>query len=82
MTCTDMLNVIKDKVYRALEHGLGRDELTVLMPYKYYVELHKMAGGYFTVKDITVINDKVTTTKLIGVTLKPVKDLDEIYVCL
>lgn len=80
-TAEEIFNEIKYKVWKVLYHNLERDELTVLVPLRDYDKLTSYCSTHFTVEHITS-NGRTETTKLMGVTLQPVKDINKIYICL
>lgn len=76
----DIANELNDKVYEVLRRGYERKELTVLMPIRDYDKL-------LLINDTIVYNHVIRSgdaevITVVGVTVKPVKDLDKIYVCL
>lgn len=77
---TDIVNELNNKVYEALRRGYERKELTVLIPIRDYDKL-LFNNDAIIYKNITT-NGKAVAITVVGVTVKPVKDLDKIYVCL
>lgn len=76
----DIAARLNDKVYKALNLGLGKKELTVLMPMEYYNEL-LLINDTITYNHVITVGETEVCT-VVGVTVKPVKDLDDIYLCL
>lgn len=80
MSRGEIVDRLNDKVYKALNLGPGRKELTVLMPIKYYKEL-LLINDHITYNH-NIISGETEVCTVVGVTVKPVRDLDDIYVCL
>lgn len=80
MNSVEIINRLNDKIYKVLDRGYGRKELTVLMPTRDYKEL-LLINDTITYNHVIIAGDTEVCT-VVGVTVKPVNDLDDIYVCL
>lgn len=80
MSRNEIADRLNDKVYKALNLGLGRKELTVLMPIEYHREL-LLINDTITYNHI-IISGETEVCTVVGVTVKPIRDIDDIYVCL
>ena len=72
----DIINEIGSKIYNVLRRGYEREELTVLVPTRNYNEL------LFVNSTVKMMSGDSVATTVLSVTVKPIDDLDKIYVCL
>lgn len=78
---TEIANELNGKVYEVLRRGYERKELTVLMPTRDFNEL-LLINNVITYENIIRHADGQEVITVVGVTVKPVDDLDRVYVCL
>ena len=81
-TAEEILCVIRRKIYSVLAHGLERNELTVLVPSRDFDKLLTYCRGELVINHVIIAPDGTEVTTVMGVTLQPVKDINNIYVCL
>lgn len=76
----ELINEINRKVHEVLYRGYTRAEITALIPVEDFNLLS--INDHITYNDITFFKDGTAVVTVVGVIVKPVSGIDEVYVCL